>query len=188
MVSLKDESGRQDVDNEKECDLEDPYDKELYNLFKLVETQQKIYTIARNACFNIGAKLHEIRPSGTITLDMDVEARFQRITILLKAKKNGLLVYGIFPLKCVAECEDRLIRYLTLANRGLLDGCFDYDHEEGEIRYKCWLPVYAEFDEETVKSEIMTCANMLVHYGDGLTNVLLANADPDEEIALIDGE
>lgn len=41
MVSLKDEPGRQGVDNEKGCDLEDPYDKELHNLFELVETQQK---------------------------------------------------------------------------------------------------------------------------------------------------
>ena len=188
FFKMKEESGQQDSGNEQGCDPEDAYDMGLRDLSERVETRQRIYKVARNACFHIGAKFHEIRPSSTITLDMDVKAQFQSITIHLKAKRNGLLIYGIFPLKGSAECEDRLIRYLTLANRGLLDGCFDYDHEEGKIRYKCWLPVYAELNEEAVKTEIMTCANMLVRYGDGLANVLIAKADPDEEISLIDGK
>lgn len=190
MVSfkMKDESDPKDIGDDKGCCQDDSYEEGLRNLFELVEIQHKVYRVSRNACIHYGVKYQEMRSSSTIMLDMDVDARFKRITILLKAKRNGLLVYGIFPLKSDAESEDRLIRYLTLANRGLLDGCFDYDHEEGEIRYKCWLPVYAELSEEAVLSEIMTCKKMLLRYGDGLANVLFAKADPDEEIALIDGK
>lgn len=190
MVSakMKDEPDSKSICDDKEYDQDDSYEEGLRNLFELVEVQQKVYRVSRSACIHNGIKFQEIRSSNTIMLDMDVDARLKRITILLKSKRNGLLVYGIFPLKSDAESEDQLIRYLTLANRGLLDGCFDYDHEEGEIRYKCWLPVYAELSEEAVVSEIMTCKDMLLRYGDGLANVLLAKANPDEEIALIDGK
>ena len=54
-----------------------------------------------------------------------------------------------------------------MANYGLVDGNFEYDVSDGEIRYKSFVPDYAELTEDAIDRAVGIIIRMANRYGKG---------------------
>ena len=73
--------------------------------------------------------------------------------------------------------------YITRANYGLRDGCFQMDYRDGEIGYRTYVNCADGVPgKNTIKDSIYLPAAMVKRYGEPLLRVIYAGTDPEEEI------
>jgi hypothetical protein len=76
-----------------------------------------------------------------------------------------------------------MAEFITRANYGLLNGNFEMDFRDGEIRYK----TFVNCDEtdpgtQTIKDSIYIPAAMFNRYGEGIVSVLFGIKDPEQAV------
>jgi len=99
------------------------------------------------------------------------------------------VVYSHFPCNAPAEYRDKVARYLTRANYGLVIGNFEMDLDDGEIRYKTSICVRdSNLDNGMIKHAVGFNVNMMDKYMPGLMAIIYADADPDEKVNEIEGK
>lgn len=95
------------------------------------------------------------------------------------------MVYGILNSKASESKRARVAEYLHRANYGLNIGNFEFDYDDGEVRYK----VYTEcnnnklINEDIIQSSIFIPIMMMDLYGKNLLKVML-NDDVSIEKAI----
>lgn len=99
----------------------------------------------------------------------------------------------VCPLTVPAEKEARILKFITKANYGMIDGYFTYHPggghpDEGTIAYTCLLlcnEIIPTLNDTKLSIEFPL--QTMAQYGDALYNILKLNADPDEEIQRVEG-
>ena len=127
--------------------------------------------------------------------DYDAEKQLIKMGISLKSKiKSGkiyidfkddcYLVYVYPPLNGDKDNLTELTKYLTMANYGLLNGNFELDTNDGEIRYKVYVNCEGleSLSTEVIKDSICVGCVMLDRYGDGIAALALGFSDAETEI------
>ena len=145
------------------------------------------YEVARQACKNNHWHFNEDEDRHVLKMGFNVKTKFGHIDVIIHAKEQGTITYGILPIRGDKETEANLIKYIAMANYGLVDGCFEYDVSDGEIRYKSFVPGYAELTEDAVERSVGVTVKMVDRYGNGLGKLAWGMSDPDTEIKEAEG-
>lgn len=106
------------------------------------------------------------------------------IKIYIFVKKEGYTVYEIMNNRAEAERYSSISEYLHRANYGLRDGNFEFDYNEGEIRYKTYVNCNGmeDISNKIIQDSIYVGLAMIQRYGKGLLKVMLGIETPLEAI------
>ena len=116
---------------------------------------------------------------------VDMRDELGTLKIVIFFKDEGYMVYGILNSKASESKRARVAEYLHRANYGLNIGNFEFDYDDGEVRYK----VYTEcnnnklINEDIIQSSIFIPIMMMDLYGKNLLKVML-NDDVSIEKAI----
>jgi hypothetical protein len=114
--------------------------------------------------------------------------------------------HGSFRLVCVVDPDRTILRfltfvegkvpdarrkdvteYLTRANYGLLLGNFEFDLNDGEVRFKCSIDVEGgEITHTQYQNLLYVSVSMVDRYFPGLQRVIQGSADPAAAIAEVE--
>jgi len=119
-----------------------------------------------------------------IKAGINLKSKIKSGRIFVDFKDDCYVVYVVAPINGDKDNLEELMKYLTMANYGLLNGNFELDVRDGEVRYK----TYVNCDElESLSSTVIQdsiccgCA-MMDRYGDGIAALAMGFSDADTEI------
>jgi len=125
---------------------------------------------------------------GVFTFGMHLGGKLQSISYRARVKEDALVVYGICPVG--ANREDgtmmaQMAELLCHANYGMLNGCFEFDFRDGEVRFKSFVDCEGVIPSgDVVKNSIICTASMYKRYGDGIVSIIFGGASAKEAIAM----
>lgn len=102
--------------------------------------------------------------------------------VLTFVRDDRFVTYTVFPLRPVEKMRAKVGEYLHGVNYGLSNGNFEFDYNDGEIRYKannllCGNTIPSQKDLGRI---IEVGMDMISQYGGGLLRVMYGGADPQE--------
>ena len=86
---------------------------------------------------------------------------------------------AIYEFNVPEEARTKIVEYTTRANYGLLDGNFELDLNDGEIRYKAYVPCAGlnMLPDSIIEEALAVPPLMFQKFGDGLAAVALGFSD-----------
>ncbi len=120
------------------------------------------------------------------------KSKMKKLHYLIGVREDDFVVYAISPIgvdiddpNMVAAMTEFLIR----ANYGMLNGCFEMDMSDGEIRYKSYVDCEGQLPSKEIIGNSIHCpAAMFDRYGDGLLSVIFNGADPKTAVDICEGK
>lgn len=118
--------------------------------------------------------------SGRFVFELTLKGKIKKLGFLIDVDEDGFIVLATSPLG-VDEHDEKMLgtmaQFICLANCGLKCGSFDFDMEDGEIRYK----QYVDCDgivpsRNMIKNAIYCPAVMFRRYKFGIEDIILRNA------------
>lgn len=109
---------------------------------------------------------------------------FRAYQVVINVKEQSYIVYIAPHVKCSEDRLPLMMRYLTLANFGLINGNFELDLNDGEIRYKTFVNC-AGMDKipmEVVDDSIMVACYTMQRYADGISRTMYAENQDESSI------
>jgi hypothetical protein len=123
------------------------------------------------------------------SIRIDVNGQSARWITLIKCidEYQQLLIYSICPNKTPEAKFSEVQEFLTRANFGLKFGNFEFDYNDGEIRFKTSVQFAGEFDFAPMIGECLSL-NIAIfdRYLSGILQVLFTEISPKEAIATIE--
>ena len=118
-----------------------------------------------------------------IELGSKVDCKLKNVRYFIQFNEDDYLVYAISPMNADEECRNEVLRYLSMANYGLFNGCFEMDLRDGEIRYKSYVDCrdMNSIPDIIVARSIIIPVNMFERFGDGIAALLMGFSDAEAE-------
>lgn len=119
-----------------------------------------------------------------IHMGINLRSKIKNAKIFIDFKEDGYLVYVVAPIKGDKDNLGELMKYVTMANYGLINGNFEVDVRDGEIRYKTFVNCdgVKELSDQVVEDSICVGCAMMDRYGNGLAALALGFSDADTEM------
>jgi hypothetical protein len=119
---------------------------------------------------------------GVFNFNLNVKGKLKKVSYRIRIRKDDYVVYTYCPMNA-DDCKAEMAEFITRANYGLLNGNFEMDFRDGEIRYK----TFVNCDEtdpgtQTIKDSIYIPAAMFNRYGEGIVSVLFGIKDPEQAV------
>lgn len=120
-------------------------------------------------------------------LNMQIRSELKTCQAFIIVSDQEILAMAVAPYMVEKSFTADVVEFITRANLGLKIGKFEFDYDEGEVRYQSSLPcsegVPAMADvARVIELPIM----MLERYGDALFRNMTGQGDPAADIAGID--
>ena len=114
-----------------------------------------------------------------IKMGINLKSKIKSGRIFIDFKNDCYAVYLCAPINGDKDCVGELVKYLTMANYGLLNGNFEFDVRDGEIRYKTFVNCdgIETLSPAVIQDSIYVPCIMMDRYGDGIA--ALAGNGPD---------
>lgn len=112
-----------------------------------------------------------------------LRSRLRMARIIIDVKEGSYLVYTISPIGGMPGKFKGLMEFLSRLNYGLMNGNFELDYNDGEVRYKTFVNlngVHSVSIEVILDSILMGC-QMMDAAGDGLAAIALGSGEADVE-------
>lgn len=124
---------------------------------------------------------------GRFFYNLTVKGKVNPLRYIICVTNNLLIFYAVCPLRADEQYLPAAAEFINRANYGLNLGCFELDHNDGEIRYR----IAANCDGVTPSQAVLDdCfympASMFERYGDGLASVLFGFESPKEAVEKIE--
>ena len=120
----------------------------------------------------------------TIQLGMNIGDLIGNVRIYIQVIENYILTYTIMNNKCPINQINKTAEYLHRANYGLINGNFEIDFNDGEIRYKtltfCQNP--SNISNELIDNCVILPCKMIEKYGKGIMKSILNEGNPEDLI------
>ena len=128
--------------------------------FKELDWKYRSNELEEKCLFQTGVQLGE-------------ESKISKITFNIEVRESFILITSICDIKADIDNITRMSEYVCRVNWGLINGNFEYNYDNGNIRYK----IYIDTEErQSSKKEIITSiiisAEMWSKYGNGLMDIL----------------
>ena len=121
--------------------------------------------------------------NGVFSFSMNIGTRMQSVSVRIFVRENGFTAFGYPPVKADPTTINAVNEYITRANYGLVQGSFELDYNDGEVRFKSHAHCGNDIPSiETVEFIVDMSFFMWKRYGDGLLAVIYGNANPKDEI------
>lgn len=97
--------------------------------------------------------------------------------------------YSLCPVNAPEAKHHAISEFLSRANFGLVIGNFEFDFEDGEIRYKTSIDVEgSRLDSALIERLVYSNVVMMDQYLPGIMKVIYGDISPQKAIAQIEGE
>lgn len=125
-----------------------------------------------------------------IKMGINLNSKIKSGKIFIDFKDDCYLVYLSSPIFGDKENLGELIKYLTMANYGLINGNFELDVRDGEVRYKSFVNCdgLESLSENVIRDSICFPCVMMDRYGNGIAALALGFSDADTEIKKAEGK
>lgn len=128
--------------------------------FKELDWKYRSNELEEKCLFQTGVQLGE-------------ESKISKIMFNIEVRESFILITSICDIKADIDNITRMSEYVCRANWGLINGNFEYNYDNGNIRYK----IYIDTEErQSSKKEIITSiiisVEMWSKYGNGLMDIL----------------
>ena len=123
---------------------------------------------------------------GLFRAGVSIDGPIQDIQILIHVKNDEFLVFGICPIRADkknAEMMARMAEFITRANYGLKNGCFEMDYSDGEIRYRSYVDCDGVLPSKMVVIDcIQVYASMFEQYASGIVSMIFTDKSPAKAV------
>lgn len=116
-------------------------------------------------------------------LDFDVKCRLKDVRVVMIIRDTAYSVLTISPISADKDSPNEMMKYLTLANYGVVNGNFEMDLSDGEIRYKTYVDAdgLESVPEEILEWSLGVGIAMMGRFGDGIATLSFGYSDADTE-------
>lgn len=113
-----------------------------------------------------------------------IRGKLKSVNLFVQFYDNGYDVQAVSPLNADGDTLENVMKYLHMANYGLKAGNFELDVDDGEIRFKYWMPIMGleRLPAEIIEHSIVHPCNMFERYGNGIAALSMGFSDPETEI------
>jgi len=127
---------------------------------------------------------------GFLELGFNLKSKLKEVRMIVDFKKHGFIVLALAPLNADKDNLGEILKYIAMANYGLVNGNFELDVRDGEIRYKVWTGTegLATLPKPIIEDAINIPCAMMDRYGNGIAALALGFSDADAEIKKVEGE
>ena len=110
--------------------------------------------------------------------------KIQTATMFIDFREKSYLVYVRAPICGDKDNLGELLKFIAMANYGLINGNFELDMRDGEVRYKTYVNCDGldALSDEVIKASIYTGCTLMGRYGDGITALAFGFSDAETEI------
>ena len=117
-------------------------------------------------------------------MGISLKSKIKSGRIFIDVKKDSYVVYLYAPIGGDKENLAELTKYLTMANYGLLNGNFELDVRDGEVRYKTYVNCdgLEALSSAVIQDSVYVGCIMMDRYGDGIAALALGFSDAETEI------
>ncbi len=114
----------------------------------------------------------------------NIENRLKSINMFIGADSSCIQSIGVAPINADASEYNMVVEYLTRANYGLKVGNFEFDYDDGEVRFQSILTSISGLpDAQCIEVVVDMPFHMFKKYGDGLVKALMGFGNPKADIA-----
>lgn len=112
------------------------------------------------------------------------KTRLRAVDFEIDVRKDDFIVYGISPIS--ADQNDpgmisRMAEFLHRVNYGTVNGNFELDYRDGEVRYKSFVDCEnSDPSDDVIRNSIYFTGSSLDKYGDGILNMIFTDMSPEE--------
>ena len=127
--------------------------------------------------------------NGTFTFNLSIQAKIKSLHYKVRVRDDDYLVYAVSNISADeddAEQMQEMAEFICRANYGLVDGNFELDFRDGELRYKCFedcedgiIPTDA-----IIRNSIAIPASMFRRYTPGIVGILFNSMSASDAIDL----
>ena len=119
-----------------------------------------------------------------IKMGITLKSKIKSGRIFVDIRKDCYAVYLCAPISGDKDNLGELLKYVAMANYGLLNGNFEVDVRDGEIRYKTFVNCdgLESLSPAVIQDSIYVGCLMMDRYGDGIAARALGFSDADTEI------
>jgi len=118
---------------------------------------------------------------------MGLRCKLKSCRLYVSIKPHGILSIAVAQINADRDSFDNVVEFITRANYGLTDGCFEFDHNDGEVRYRAFLRCeHGVPDLRDVEDSVDLPLHMFERYGNVLVKNMMGFGDPEKDIAAID--
>ena len=127
------------------------------------------------------------KEDGVFRFDVGLSGPIKNVQCAALVSWDHYMVFAMLPVR--PDCKDpqqmhRVNEYLTRANYGMKNGCFEMYWRDGEIRFRVYNDCPEDAPSETVvMNSILTPFMQVERYAGGLVAVLFQGKTPAEAIA-----
>ncbi len=123
---------------------------------------------------------------GYFRFGISLPGKIKRVDVIVDVKMDKFVTYAICPLYADIENEEQMARaaeFFCRVNYGLMNGNFELDFNDGEIRYKSFVNCDGVVPSATVIMDTIQCAAaMYSRYGKGLLQILFNDWAPEDAV------
>ena len=125
-----------------------------------------------------------------LKLGFTLKCKLKNVRLFWEFTDKGYIVYSVSPINADKDNLGEMAKYLHMANYGLINGNFELDYRDGEVRYKCHVCTDGldSVSKEILERSLDVGIAMMNRYGDGIAALALGFSDADAEIKKIEGE
>lgn len=128
--------------------------------------------------------------AGVFRFTLRLKGKISGLNYFIKIKKLGYVVYGVSPVNANfkdKQCLAAMAEFICRANYGLINGNFEMDMNDGDLRYKCYVPCGGIAPTREMVLESLYCpALMFDRYSEGIIDVLFRDVSPKKAIGHIE--
>lgn len=131
--------------------------------------------------------------NGRFFYSLTIKSKVNPLRYIIGVRTEMIVFYAVCPLRADEQYLSAAAEFINRANYGMNLGCFELDHNDGEIRYRISVNCDGLTPSKAVLDDCFYLpANMFERYGDGLAAVLFGfdtakNAVEKIEKVLISG-
>lgn len=120
-----------------------------------------------------------------LQLGFKIDCKLKNTHVIIDFTKLGFVVYTVPSLGVDKESIPEMMKFLTMANYGLLNGNFELDVIDGEIRFKCWVGTWNidNISGAMVDEALSVALFMMERYGNGIAAIAMGFSDAETEMA-----
>lgn len=129
---------------------------------------------------------------GVFSFEIRVSGKLQSFKYIIDINEDDIGVYGRCPIAADSgnkKMMAQMAEFFCRANRGLRNGTFELDYEDGDIRLRSFIDCEGSLPSPDALKNCLRCTAALYrYYGSGIAAIIFAGNSATEAIALCEAE
>ena len=122
-------------------------------------------------------------------MSFKIDGKLSSIKLYIIATDTEIQSVGMCGIKADEDVHQTVVEYITRANYGLKIGKFEFDYDDGDVRYHSTLSCKDAVPSHQDVERVVDCPFMMFNrYGNGLVKALMGFGDPEADIAMAEGQ